>query len=142
MDNQLLNQSESELNLLNCFVNFDSIPLTSSINDERDPSNGEGNAMASSDIDSPHPVIDEATFATQLDENNNSSEGNQVEVTGSTSDIDNKKYGIEKCVNYSKLSPMNFYFESNLNKSIEPKTYLKAAQDKHWVEAMINKIKA
>ncbi|GJS10904.1 hypothetical protein Tco_0367700 [Tanacetum coccineum] len=75
MENQLLSQNESELNLLNFFDNIDSILLKSPNNDKRDPSNGDVNVRASSDIDSPHPVIDEVTFAIQIDEYNNISEG-------------------------------------------------------------------
>ncbi|GJY87883.1 ribonuclease H-like domain-containing protein [Tanacetum coccineum] len=54
----------------------------------------------------------------------------------------NKKYGIEKHMNYSKLSTMNFCSATNLHKSVEPKSYIKAVQDKHWVEAMNNDMEA
>ncbi|GKA87806.1 ribonuclease H-like domain-containing protein, partial [Tanacetum coccineum] len=44
----------------------------------------------------------------------------------------NKKYGIEKHVNYSKLSAVNLCYASNLNKSSEPKSYNEVAPDKYW----------
>ncbi|GJS68878.1 hypothetical protein Tco_0683443 [Tanacetum coccineum] len=87
-NSQLLGQSKTELKLLNFFDNFDDTTLKSPNDDERDPSNGDGNVMASSDVNSPPHVNDEATFATQLDENNNISEGSQTEVIGSRSGIE------------------------------------------------------
>ncbi|GJZ86955.1 ribonuclease H-like domain-containing protein [Tanacetum coccineum] len=54
----------------------------------------------------------------------------------------NKKYGIEKYVNYSKLSGMNMCFTSNLNKSWKPKSYQEVVLDKNWVEAMNNEMEA
>nr|GEV12120.1 uncharacterized mitochondrial protein AtMg00810-like [Tanacetum cinerariifolium] len=53
----------------------------------RDPSFGDGNVMASSNIDSSYHVNEEATFATKLDETNNISEGILVEMSGSRSGI-------------------------------------------------------
>ncbi|GJR63196.1 hypothetical protein Tco_1505358 [Tanacetum coccineum] len=45
--------------------------FSSSLNDdERDPSNGEVNGVASSNLDSPHPVNDETTMAIQIDDTN------------------------------------------------------------------------
>nr|GEW70633.1 putative reverse transcriptase, RNA-dependent DNA polymerase, Gag-polypeptide of LTR copia-type [Tanacetum cinerariifolium] len=127
--------------------------------------------MASSDVNSPPPINKEATFATQLDENNNKFDGNSVKMSSSRSRIEcssrtnnvdepqtvrkssrvsnlpfkfndivlpnNKKYVIKKHVKYSNLSTMNFCFATNLNKS-----YVEAAQDKNWVEAMNNEMKA
>ncbi|GJY20493.1 ribonuclease H-like domain-containing protein [Tanacetum coccineum] len=144
--------------------------------DERDLSVGDCNVMASPDIGSSPPVNREATFATQLDDTNNISEGSSVKMSGSRSCIksqsrtnngdephtvrkssivsnlpskyndfilpSNKKYGIEKHANYSKLSTMNFCFATNLNKFVEPKSYVEAAQDKHWVETMNNEMEA
>ncbi|XP_071694344.1 uncharacterized protein [Rutidosis leptorrhynchoides] len=46
------------------------------------------------------------------------------------------KYGIEKVINYSKLSKENLCFVSTLNKSVEPSTYWEACKSKHWVDAM------
>ncbi|GJY90673.1 putative RNA-directed DNA polymerase [Tanacetum coccineum] len=54
----------------------------------------------------------------------------------------NKKYGIEKHVNYSKLSPVNMCFASNLNKSSEPKSLQEGMLDKNWIEAMNNEMEA
>ncbi|GJZ71494.1 putative RNA-directed DNA polymerase [Tanacetum coccineum] len=48
----------------------------------------------------------------------------------------NVKYSIDKTVNYSHLSKDNFVFAISLNKIIEPKTYLEAANDHRWIEAM------
>ncbi|GKA15481.1 hypothetical protein Tco_0695228, partial [Tanacetum coccineum] len=150
MENQLLSQNESELNLLNFFDNIDSILLKSPNNDKRDPSNGDGNVRASSDIDSPHPVIDEVTFATQIDEYNNISEGMRKSsrarnIPSKFNDFvlpSSKKYDIEKHVAYFKLSSMNFCFATNLNKSVEPMTYLEDTQDKHWVKAINSEMEA
>ncbi|GJT69272.1 ribonuclease H-like domain-containing protein [Tanacetum coccineum] len=175
-NSQLVSQSESELNLLNFFDNFDDATLKSPNDDERDPSVGDGNVMASPDIDNSPPVSREATFETQLDETNNIFKGSSVEMSGSRSGIEsqsktnnedesqivrkssivsnlpskfndfilpsNKNYGIEKHVNYSKLSTIKFCFATNLNKSVEPKSYVEAAQNKHWVEAMNNEMEA
>ncbi|KAK1429347.1 hypothetical protein QVD17_11555 [Tagetes erecta] len=46
------------------------------------------------------------------------------------------KYGIEKVVNYSNLSPENYCFVSNLNKSALPKNFKEASNDPNWVNAM------
>ncbi|GJZ83159.1 ribonuclease H-like domain-containing protein [Tanacetum coccineum] len=54
----------------------------------------------------------------------------------------NKKYGIEKHVNYSKFSPVNMCFASNLNKSSKPKSLQEAMLDKNWIEAMNNEMEA
>ncbi|GKC83132.1 hypothetical protein Tco_1138849 [Tanacetum coccineum] len=85
---KLINQSESELNLLNFFDNFDDNTLKSPNDDERDPSISNGNVMASSDVDSSPPINKEATFATQSDENNDNFKGNSVEMSGSRSRIE------------------------------------------------------
>nr|GEW45373.1 putative Gag-polypeptide of LTR copia-type [Tanacetum cinerariifolium] len=52
------------------------------------------------------------------------------------------KYGVERVVNYSNLSKDNFCFASNLNKSIEPKTYQKDVLDSNWINAMNNEMEA
>ncbi|GJU71538.1 putative RNA-directed DNA polymerase [Tanacetum coccineum] len=54
----------------------------------------------------------------------------------------NVKYGIEKYVNYSKLSRVNMCFATSLNKSVEPTCLSEALSDPNWVEAMNNEIKA
>ncbi|KAK1412979.1 hypothetical protein QVD17_34637 [Tagetes erecta] len=46
------------------------------------------------------------------------------------------KYGIEKVVNYSSLTPENFCFVTNLNKSIQPNNYKEASKDPNWINAM------
>ncbi|XP_071695508.1 uncharacterized protein [Rutidosis leptorrhynchoides] len=57
--------------------------------------------------------------------------------------VDGKvKYGIERVVNYSNLNSENFYFVSNLDKILEPKTYDQACKDLNWVEAMNLEIEA
>ncbi|GJX80998.1 ribonuclease H-like domain-containing protein [Tanacetum coccineum] len=45
-------------------------------------------------------------------------------------------YGLNRYVNYAKLNVKNYSFETNLNKTIEPKTYKEALTDSKWVEAM------
>ncbi|GJZ42161.1 ribonuclease H-like domain-containing protein [Tanacetum coccineum] len=46
------------------------------------------------------------------------------------------KYGLNRYVNYAKLNAENYSFVTNLNKTIEPKTYKEASIDSKWVEAM------
>ncbi|GJU40908.1 reverse transcriptase domain-containing protein [Tanacetum coccineum] len=48
----------------------------------------------------------------------------------------------KKHVNYSKLSTMKFCLATKFNKSVKPKSYVEAAQDKHWVKAMNNQMEA
>ncbi|KAK9059410.1 hypothetical protein SSX86_022030 [Deinandra increscens subsp. villosa] len=52
------------------------------------------------------------------------------------------KYGLEKVVNYSRLSVDNLCFVSSLNKSCEPKHYYEAVQDTNWVNVMNDEIEA
>ncbi|KAJ9563367.1 hypothetical protein OSB04_008527 [Centaurea solstitialis] len=52
------------------------------------------------------------------------------------------KYGIERVVNYSHLCKENFCFVSNLNKSVEPSSYLEASKDQNWVNAMNEEMEA
>ncbi|GJV52687.1 ribonuclease H-like domain-containing protein [Tanacetum coccineum] len=54
----------------------------------------------------------------------------------------NVKYGIEKYVNYTKLSRVNMCFGTSLNKSVKPTCLSKALSDPDWVKAMNNKIEA
>ncbi|KAJ0890287.1 putative RNA-directed DNA polymerase [Helianthus annuus] len=52
------------------------------------------------------------------------------------------RYGIEKVVNYAKLSFDNFSFVSSLNKSVEPNSFNEAVKDPRWVEAMNSEMEA
>ncbi|KAJ9561025.1 hypothetical protein OSB04_006185 [Centaurea solstitialis] len=52
------------------------------------------------------------------------------------------KYGIERVVNYSKLCKENYCFVSNLNKSLEPTSYLEASKDQNWIKAMNDEMEA
>nr|GEV37874.1 putative reverse transcriptase, RNA-dependent DNA polymerase, Gag-polypeptide of LTR copia-type [Tanacetum cinerariifolium] len=52
------------------------------------------------------------------------------------------KYGLNEYVNYANLSLDNYSFVTNLNKTIEPKTYKEASTDSKWVEAMNNEMEA
>ncbi|GJY74067.1 ribonuclease H-like domain-containing protein [Tanacetum coccineum] len=74
---QNISQAESELNLLNFFHNTNGDSLEKPNDDEKDQSSCDGNVMASKNIDSSHPVDNEATFAAQIDENITIYEGNQ-----------------------------------------------------------------
>ncbi|GJY79224.1 putative RNA-directed DNA polymerase [Tanacetum coccineum] len=167
---------ESELNLLIFFDNSnDPTPKVPS-DDEREHSNGDGNVRASHDVNSSHPINENATFATPLNENIRTLEGQHSDSTALRFNVEslcdtnfgdephtvrksdrvrnlpskfndyilpsNKKYGIEKHVNYSKLSGNNMYFASNLNKSSEPKSLKVAILDKNWIEAMNNEMEA
>ncbi|GJR35129.1 ribonuclease H-like domain-containing protein [Tanacetum coccineum] len=53
-----------------------------------------------------------------------------------------KKYGLEKVVNYSKLSSGNYCFSASLNKSVEPSTFYEAVKDTNWVDVMNAEIEA
>ena len=52
------------------------------------------------------------------------------------------KYGIGKTVNYAILSPENFCFVSNLNKTLEPKNFFEASTDSNWISAMNEEMEA
>ncbi|PWA62550.1 ribonuclease H-like domain-containing protein [Artemisia annua] len=52
------------------------------------------------------------------------------------------KYGIEKFVNYTKLSPGNYCFTVQLNKSHEPKSFSEASKSIYWIDAMNNEVEA
>nr|GEV63327.1 hypothetical protein [Tanacetum cinerariifolium] len=65
----------------------------------RDPSFGDGNVMASSNIDSSYPVNEEATFATKLDETNSISKGISVEMSGSSLILRLLKISIVEAMN-------------------------------------------
>nr|GEU70235.1 ribonuclease H-like domain-containing protein [Tanacetum cinerariifolium] len=55
---------------------------------------------------------------------------------------DKVKYGINKHVNYSNLSEENYWFSTNLNKTLEPSSYHEAYTNKDWVVAMNTKMEA
>ncbi|GKD82282.1 ribonuclease H-like domain-containing protein [Tanacetum coccineum] len=52
------------------------------------------------------------------------------------------KYGIKKYVGYSKLNSENYCFETQLNKTREPKSYFEASKYPYWTYAMNKKIDA
>ncbi|KAI3730698.1 hypothetical protein L1987_61872 [Smallanthus sonchifolius] len=52
------------------------------------------------------------------------------------------KYGMEKVVNYSKLSFENKCFATNLNKSVEPNSFKNAKHDVNWLNAMNEEMEA
>ncbi|GJY04599.1 ribonuclease H-like domain-containing protein [Tanacetum coccineum] len=57
--------------------------------------------------------------------------------------IDSKvKYGLENYVSYVNLSTENKCFATELNKSLEPKSFYEASKDQHWIEAMNNEMDA
>ncbi|PWA59936.1 hypothetical protein CTI12_AA386370 [Artemisia annua] len=47
------------------------------------------------------------------------------------------KYGIDKVVNYSKLSTDNYCFSTNLNKSFEPNTFHEACQSMNEINQLL-----
>lgn len=58
-------------------------------------------------------------------------------------ELDGKvKYGIDRVVNYSVLTPENYVFSTNLNKIVEPKTFAEASVDNRWIEAMNQEMEA
>ncbi|GJR03270.1 putative RNA-directed DNA polymerase [Tanacetum coccineum] len=57
--------------------------------------------------------------------------------------IDSKvKYGLENYVSYVNLSVENKCFTTELNKSLEPRSFFEASKDQHWIEAMNNEMDA
>ncbi|GKF22007.1 hypothetical protein Tco_0074329, partial [Tanacetum coccineum] len=70
-------EHEFELNLLNFFDNTNGHASKTPYDDKRDYSNGDGNVMAPDNINSSHPVDEDATFATPLNENVNIYKGQQ-----------------------------------------------------------------
>ncbi|GJV96016.1 ribonuclease H-like domain-containing protein [Tanacetum coccineum] len=54
----------------------------------------------------------------------------------------NVKYGIEKYMNYSRLSRPNMCFATSLNKSVKPTCLCDAMSNPNWVDAMNNEIEA
>ncbi|GKE00690.1 putative RNA-directed DNA polymerase, partial [Tanacetum coccineum] len=52
------------------------------------------------------------------------------------------KYGLENYVSYVNLSTENKCFTTELNKSLEPKSFYEASKDQHWIEAMNNEMDA
>ncbi|GKB53670.1 VIER F-box protein 2, partial [Tanacetum coccineum] len=55
---------------------------------------------------------------------------------------DKVKYGINKHVNYSNLSKEDYYFSTNLNKTLKPSSYHEACTNKDWVATMNTKMEA
>nr|GEV17612.1 putative reverse transcriptase, RNA-dependent DNA polymerase, Gag-polypeptide of LTR copia-type [Tanacetum cinerariifolium] len=120
--------------------------------DEREHSNGDGNARASHDVNSSHPIDENATFSTPLNENISTSNGQHFDSTAPRFNVESlcdnfrdetqtmRKY--DRHVNYSKLSGNNMCFASNLNKSSEPKCLKEAILDKNWIYAMNNEMEA
>ncbi|GKE09849.1 hypothetical protein Tco_1413400 [Tanacetum coccineum] len=86
---KIKNPNVSVSNLLNFIDNIDHETLRNPNDDEREPS-GDGNEMASNIHDNPLPVNEEATLATQLDDNNDKSEGSQSNSNGSRSGVESK----------------------------------------------------
>ena len=52
------------------------------------------------------------------------------------------KYGIEKTVSYFFLNKENKCFISNLNKTLEPQSYLEACTDPNWIKAINDEMEA
>ena len=103
-------------------------------------------------------TLDELVTTSLIDHNivelNSTSEGNGINIhnvdhepmtqrrSGRTSKLPTKfsdfvldskvKYGIDKVVNYSKLSKDNYCFSTNLNKSFEPNTFHEACKYKEF----------
>ncbi|GKD51418.1 putative RNA-directed DNA polymerase [Tanacetum coccineum] len=129
-DKSVSHKYESKLNLLNFFDNSDDPAPKVPNDDEREHSTSDGNVMASHDVNSSHPVDENATFATPLNENINSSEGQQSDP-------------IPPRFNSESLSSTNFEDEPTYsNESCEPKSFKEAILDKNWIEAMNNKMEA
>ncbi|GJX03223.1 ribonuclease H-like domain-containing protein [Tanacetum coccineum] len=148
MKNESLNSKhvsheyESELNLLNFFDETNNLTPKMPNDDERDHSSGDGNVMAPHDINSSHPVDEDATFATLLNENTITFEGQQSSSNASPrfnnnnqrdSDIKDKPQTVRKSSKVSKLPPKFNYYVMPSNK--------KYGIEKH-VEAMNNEMEA
>ncbi|GJR51864.1 putative RNA-directed DNA polymerase [Tanacetum coccineum] len=112
------------------FLNFFNTKSSQSPNDEEgDTSNEDDNAGAVSNLEitkvrrSTRPKVTPVRFNDFVVNNNVIS-------------------GLEKFVCYSKLSSMNYCFLTNLNKSVEPKSYIDACNDENWINAMNQEMEA
>ncbi|GKD42903.1 ribonuclease H-like domain-containing protein [Tanacetum coccineum] len=145
LENQSLCQTESELNLLNFFDNIDVNSFKSPNDEKRDSFNGEGNDIASNSHDSSHRVNDEATMATQINDTNILSEGNQSEYNGSRSNTEsqsNTNSGVESKTVGRFTRVDNIPSKFNVFVSTKHKSYVEATQDNNWVESMNSEMEA
>ncbi|GJY81077.1 putative RNA-directed DNA polymerase, partial [Tanacetum coccineum] len=136
---------ESELNLLNFFDNLnDPTPKVPS-DDEREHSNGDGNVRASHDVNSSHPIDENATFATPLNENISTSKGQHSDSTGPRFNVQSlcdANFGDEPQTVRKSDRVRNL--PSKFNDYILPsnKNLKEAILDKNWIEAMNNEMEA
>ncbi|GKC98588.1 putative RNA-directed DNA polymerase [Tanacetum coccineum] len=72
----------------------------------------------------------------------NSEEFGEFDLLFGSNNGDLKRIMNEECVKSANLSPDIYSFMTNLNKTIEPKTYKEASIDSKWDEAMNNKMEA
>ncbi|GKB73763.1 hypothetical protein Tco_0935175 [Tanacetum coccineum] len=115
---------------------------------ERDVSGDEslGNPSEATNAESTHASYEDniveslSAFEGSINIQNITSEPTALRKSGRHSNLPKKlsnyvldknvKYGIQKSVNYSKLSQSNYCFSVDLNKTIEPKTFNEACTNK------------
>ncbi|GJV62523.1 hypothetical protein Tco_1473351 [Tanacetum coccineum] len=125
------------------FFDFEQPNPKSPYDEGRVPSNDDGTYSSSLNED------DDESDATSIEDNAHP-EGNPKNLNHSDESeflndyvIDIKvKFGLNKVVNYCKLSNKNLCFTTALNKSFEPSRYKDAITDNNWVEAMNNEMEA
>ncbi|GKC25077.1 ribonuclease H-like domain-containing protein [Tanacetum coccineum] len=104
---------------------------------------GESCHIQESDSDSPETSMILIPAKTVNEEPRRSSRPHKLPTNLNDIIIKGKvKYGVEKVVNYSKLSKEIFCFASSLNKSVEPRIYHEAILDENWVNAMNEEMEA
>ncbi|GJW70050.1 kinase-like domain, phloem protein 2-like protein [Tanacetum coccineum] len=92
------------------------------------------------------PRHDDTHPATPIDENNNfeGNVGSPNEVPVFQNDLPSitEEVGPRRYANHSMLSPENYSFLSNINKSDEPSSYEEASKNVNWINAMNKEIHA
>ncbi|KAJ0621525.1 putative RNA-directed DNA polymerase [Helianthus annuus] len=149
-ENLVFDKNITQLNVFDFFDVFDSeVSENESPDDDGEESRGVDNEGQSSN--SPNGTTSEADTFVEPNDEVNPPEGMPRRSSRSTSlpkklsdyIVEGKvKYGLEKVLNYSKLSSENFCFVSSLNKSIEPKNFKEAVKDNNWVNAMNSEMEA
>ncbi|GJT37651.1 putative RNA-directed DNA polymerase [Tanacetum coccineum] len=147
---------EKFLNQLNLFDSFDIQNSKSPYDEERATFNDEGSAL--NNPNSPISVSDGGTTTSMGDKSistgnsyntqsvlffqDPTNAGLNIPITDVSFENTDEKYGLEKVMNYSKLSSGNYCFSTSLNKSTEPSTFYEAIKDRNWIDAMNAEIEA
>nr|GFA80107.1 putative reverse transcriptase, RNA-dependent DNA polymerase, Gag-polypeptide of LTR copia-type [Tanacetum cinerariifolium] len=110
--------------------------------DEREHSNGDGNARASHDVNSSHPIDENATFSTPLNENISTSNGQHFDSTAPRFNVeslcDNFRDETQTMRKYDRVRNL----PSKFIDKILPSNKKYAILDKNWIYAMNNEMEA